>query len=250
MTDPNQAPSPTGMLVIDKPYGRTSTSVCTVVKARLRAGGAPKRVKVGHGGTLDPLASGVLVILVGRATKLCDEVMAGEKGYLADVDLGVTSATDDLESDPVPTPGAAPVSRGDIEQALGSFIGRIEQRPPAHSAVKIGGKRAYHLARAGDGPEPEARPVEIHEIGVASYDWPRVTLDVRCGKGVYIRSLARDLGAALGVGGMLGGLRRTRVGRFRIEDSIAFNELPDPLGQGDLLVTPEVERLLKPNTQA
>ncbi len=108
MTDPNQSngPSPTGLLVINKAYRRTSTGVCTVVKARLRAGGAPKRVKVGHGGTLDPLATGVLVILVGKATKLCDEVMAGEKGYLAQVDLGVTSPTDDLESEAIPALGA------------------------------------------------------------------------------------------------------------------------------------------------
>ncbi len=246
MTDPNQTPSPTGLLVIDKPYGRTSTGICTVVKGRLRAGGAPKRVKVGHGGTLDPLASGVLVILVGKATKLCNEVMAGEKGYLADVDLGVSSPTDDLESEPIPTPGAEPVSRVGIERALEGFIGTIQQKPPAHSAVKIGGKRSYHLARAGDGPEPEARPVEIHEIAIASYDWPRVTLDIRCGKGVYIRSLARDLGAALGVGGMLGGLRRTRVGRFLIEDAITLDDLPDPLAQEDLLITPEVERVRKP----
>ncbi len=246
MTDPNQTPGPTGLLVIDKPYGRTSTSVCTVVKARLRAGGAPKRVKVGHGGTLDPLASGVLVILVGKATKLCDEVMAGEKGYLADVDLGVSSPTDDLESEPLPTLGAAPVTRKDIERALEGFTGKIQQKPPAHSAVKIGGKRSYHLARAGEGPEPEARTVEIHEIGIASYEWPRVTLDIRCGKGVYVRSLARDLGAALGVGGMLGGLRRTRVGRFMIADAITLDALSDPLTQEHLLVTPEVERVLKP----
>ena len=246
MTDPNQKPGPSGLLVIDKPYGRTSTGVCTLVKARLRAGGAPKRVKVGHGGTLDPLATGVLVILVGKATKLCASVMAGEKGYRAEVDLGVTSPTDDLESEAVPTPGAAPVSREAIERALGLFVGTIQQRPPAHSAVKIGGKRAYHLARAGDGPEPEARTVEIHKITIAAYDWPRLTLDIRCGKGVYIRSLARDLGAALGVGGMLGGLRRTQVGRFGIEQSMPLDALPDPLRQDDLLITPEVERVLKP----
>lgn len=244
MTDPNQTPSPTGVLVIDKAYGRTSTSVCTVVKARLRAGGAPKRVKVGHGGTLDPLASGVLVILIGKATKLCDQVMAGEKEYLADIDLGVTSPTDDLESEAVPTPDASPIPREAIERALRGFVGTIQQRPPAHSAVKIGGKRAYHLARAGDGPEPEARPVVIHEITIAAYEWPRLTLDIRCGKGVYIRSLARDLGDALGVGGMLGGLRRTRVGRFSIDEAVTLDELPDPLTQGDLTITPEVARLL------
>ncbi|MFI4896839.1 MAG: tRNA pseudouridine(55) synthase TruB [Phycisphaerales bacterium JB059] len=244
MTDPNQTPSPTGVLVIDKAYGRTSTSVCTVVKARLRAGGAPKRVKVGHGGTLDPLASGVLVILIGKATKLCDQVMAGEKAYRAEVDLGVTSPTDDLESEAVPTPGAAPVARDRIEGALERFIGTIRQRPPAHSGVMIGGRRAYHRAGAGDAPAPEARPVVIHEISVAAYEWPRLTLDVRCGKGVYIRSLARDLGDALGVGGMLGGLRRTRVGRFTIEEAVTLDALPDPLTQGDLTITPEVERLL------
>jgi len=249
MTDPNQSPGPTGVLVIDKAYGRTSTSVCTVVKARLRAGGAPKRVKVGHGGTLDPLASGILVILIGKATKLCDEVMAGEKAYLAEVDLGVTSPTDDLESEPVPTPGAQPVTREGIERACEKFIGRIDQRPPAHSAVKIGGKRAYHLARAGDKPEPEARPVDIHEIELRAFEWPRATLHIRSGKGVYIRSLARDLGEALGVGGMLAGLQRTKVGRFTIDESITLDALSDPLTQEHLTITPEVERLLKPRPE-
>ncbi len=136
----------------------------------------------------------------------------------------------------------------ELVRACEGFVGKIEQRPPAHSAVKIGGRRAYHLARAGEKPVPEARTVEIHEIAVESYEYPRVTLRVRCGKGVYIRSLARDLGATLGVGGMLAGLVRTRVGRFTIEDAIALDDLADPLMQEHLLMTPEVERLLRPGS--
>lgn len=239
-----------GVLVIDKPLGLTSMTVCKRVRSRLVRGGAPKRVKVGHGGTLDPLASGVLVVLVGAATKLCDEVMAGEKRYLATVDLAHTSPTDDLESEPVSADVRTPPDRAAVDAALPAFTGTIMQAPPAHSAINIDGKRAYDLARAGKLDRLDERPVTIHAIAIESYDWPRLTLDVRCGKGTYIRSLARDLGRALGVGGMLAGLRRTGVGRFGVDGARQLDALPDAMTQRDLDVIPEVRVILNRRRRA
>jgi len=229
-----QHTSPTGLLVIDKPEGLTSMDVCRRVRARLRRGGAPKRVKVGHAGTLDPLATGVLVILVGRATRQCERIMAGEKRYVTEVDLSAFSTTDDREGEREEIHVLTPPPRERIVEATRAFVGRIEQVPPAYSAIKVGGERAYRLARAGRTPELEARTVEIHAIDVTGYEWPRLTLDVACAKGVYIRSLARDLGRAIGTGGMLASLRRTRVGSFDIGEAVGLDDLPDPLALGDL----------------
>ena len=241
MTDPRQPPTPVGLLVIDKPLGLSSMSVCRVIKAKLRRGGAPKNTKVGHGGTLDPLATGVVVVLIGRAaTRLCDEVMAGEKRYVAEVDLGHRSTTDDREGELTEISVLRAPSREEVEAACAGFVGTIDQAPPAHSAIWIDGERAYKLARAGEAPEMTARPVVIHEIGVLEYEFPRLVLDVRCGKGTYIRSLARDLGTALGTGGMLAGLRRTAVGGFRIEDAWQLDGVPEPLLQEHLLALPSV----------
>lgn len=223
-----------GLLLIDKPEGPTSMDVCRRVRRRLVAGGAPKRVKVGHGGTLDPLATGLLVVLVGRSTRLCDAVMAGEKRYLAGIDLSARSATDDREGPVTPLEGLSPPAPELVRDALAGFVGATLQAPPAFSAVKIDGERAYRLARRGDDVRPAARPVVVHTIDVLSYRWPLLMIDLACGKGFYVRSLARDIGAALGVGGMLASLRRTRVGRFTIDQSRPLDALPDVLTQADL----------------
>ncbi|MFG0260665.1 MAG: tRNA pseudouridine(55) synthase TruB [Phycisphaerales bacterium JB041] len=237
MTD---APTnPVGLLVIDKPEGPTSMDLCRVVKACLRRGGASKSVKVGHGGTLDPLATGVVVVLIGRAaSRLCDEVMAGEKRYIAEVDLSVRSTTDDREGERTEISVIRAPELAEVTAACARFVGTVEQVPPAHSAIWIDGQRAYKLARAGEVPEMKARPVVIHEIRVLEFAYPRLVLDVRCGKGTYIRSLARDIGTALGVGGMLAGLRRTAVGAFSIDDAIALGAVPDPLLQEHLRPLP------------
>lgn len=235
MTAAAAPPSPTGLLVIDKPEGITSMGVCRRVRAKLVAGGAPKRVKVGHGGTLDPLATGVLVILVGKATRLCDAVMKGEKRYLAEVDLSRSSTTDDREGEQTPVTVATPPTREQVAAVCARFVGVIQQRPPAYSAIKVGGKRAYKLARAGHEPVLVARPVEIHSIDLLEYRWPVATLDIRCGKGTYIRSLARDLGGVLTGAGMLLSLRRTAVGRFTIDQALSLTALPEVLVQADLL---------------
>jgi tRNA pseudouridine55 synthase len=240
-TQPDR-PAPSGLLVIDKPLRITSMGVCARIRGALRAGGAAKRIKVGHGGTLDPLATGVLVILIGRATKRCDEIMAGEKGYAASIDLSRTSPTDDLEADTTPVPVDTPPTRPDIDAVLKNFVGTIQQRPPAHSAMKVDGKRAYALARAGELTELEPRPVTIHEITVERYTWPELTVAVRCAKGTYIRSLARDIGRALGTGGVLTALRRTRVGPHRIEAATPLDEVPRTLDPWSLPPPPEPDR--------
>ncbi|MBL8758013.1 MAG: tRNA pseudouridine(55) synthase TruB [Phycisphaerae bacterium] len=239
-------PTPSGLLLVDKPVGPTSMDVCRVVKRALRAAGpqVPKRIKVGHGGTLDPLASGLLVVLVGKATPLCDVVMAGAKTYEAEIDLRWCTTTDDREGEAVTAPeaampaGAAAPDRAVVEGVVSRFVGVIQQRPPAYSAMKVGGKRAYDLARAGREVELAARPVRVDAIRVMAYEWPKLRVEVECGKGTYIRSLARDIGVALGRGGHLAGLRRTRIGRWRVEEAAGMSALPRVLRQDDLRPVP------------
>lgn len=235
LPDATQPPPICGLLIVDKPIGPSSMAVCARVRSALRRGGAPKRVKVGHGGTLDPLASGVLVILCGKATPLCDRVMAGEKRYEARVDLSAFTTTDDREGERTEVAVEEPPSEQDVLASVASFIGDTLQRPPIFSAMKVGGRRAYALARKGQAVELDPRPIRIESIGVLSYEWPYVELDVRCGKGVYIRSLARDLGTALGTGGTLAALRRTAVGAFKIDRAIRLDDLPNEMIQSDLL---------------
>lgn len=233
---PSDTPAIRGVLNIDKPLGYTSMGVCTAIRAKLRAGGAPKRVKVGHGGTLDPLASGVLVVLIGRATREQDRIMGTDKRYTATIDLAHVSESHDRETELVPAAIEREPTREEIESVLeGSFVGdAVMQAPPAHSAVKIGGKRSYALARAGNTIEPEKRPVRIDSIDIVSYAFPELVLDVKCGKGTYIRSLARDVGLALGVGGTLVGLVRTQVGAFTLDSALSLGEMGRVLDPWDL----------------
>lgn len=214
--------------------------VCRNIRWRLVQGGAPKRVKVGHGGTLDPLATGVLVILVGKATRLCEQIMRGEKRYLTEADFSRLSTTDDREGQTTEVPVPREPTREEVEAACRRFVGTIQQRPPAYSAIKVGGQRAYKLARKADAsggevPELAPRPVEVRSITLLEYQWPRAMLDIVCGKGTYIRSLGRDIGGALGAGGMLLSLRRTQVGPFGIDRAVRLDDLPQVLTQTDLL---------------
>lgn len=239
--DASPAPeaAPVGVLVIDKPLGRTSAAICNAVKARLIRAGAARGTKVGHAGTLDPMATGVLVLLIGRpATRLAESLMAGRKRYLAEIDLAHTSESDDTEREPVPAIVSDVPTRAAIEHALPAFVGAIMQRPPSHSAIRVGGRRAYRIARKGRDPMLSERRVLVHDLRILDYAWPRLTLDVECGKGMYVRSLARDLGAALGVGGMLAALRRLRVGPYDIADARPLDDLPEGLTQPDLLPPP------------
>lgn len=243
--DPNSSPPPSGLVLVDKPARQaiSSMTVCRVVKRRLAAGGVvdPNRkrnIAVGHAGTLDPLASGLLIILVGRATRLCEGLMAGEKTYLAEIDLMHSSETDDLEGEMIPNVIEVPPQRAAIERVLAEkFIGVIQQKPPAYSAIHIDGKRAYDLARAGKNPVMVARPITIYRIDVLAYEFPTLTIEVLCGRGTYIRSLARDIGVATtGHPAVLTALRRTSIGPYRVEDATGLEELPERMTAADLRV--------------
>lgn len=227
-----------GMLIIDKPKGWTSMDVCARVRARLRRGGAPKRVKVGHTGTLDPMATGVLVVLVGRATRLCDRLMADEKVYETTIDLSKRSSTDDAEGAIEEIALLRAPTEDEVRETLDRFVGTVQQRPPAYSALHVGGRRAYDLAREGRPVDLPARPVRIDEIVVLAYGFPNLSIRVTCGKGTYIRSLGRDIGAVLGAGGMLTALRRTRVGAYDLSMARSPDNLPEELTRGDLQPAP------------
>lgn len=226
----NHNPSLSGLLVVDKPLGLTSMGV--VRRARRAAGGA----KVGHGGTLDPLATGVLVCLFGKATRAVESIMGMQKVYDAVVDLSAFTTTDDREGERIEMArDAKDVDRGAIEAVLPGFVGRIEQRVPAYSAVHVGGRRAYDLARGGVEVEMPVKTVRIDAIEVLRCSWPEVELRVTCGRGTYIRSLARDLGVALGTGGHLASLRRTRVGPYTLAEAWTMERVEAGIGPGDLL---------------
>jgi tRNA pseudouridine55 synthase len=218
-----------GILVVDKASGPTSMQVVAAV--RRRAGG----VRTGHAGTLDPLATGVLVLALGRATKIIRQLMATEKRYRTRIDLSAFTSTDDLEGSRREVAVQRPPEGAEIRAALARFTGDILQRPPAHSAVKVAGRRAYQLARRGRTPEIEPRPVEVHAIEVLEYDWPLLELDLRCGKGVYVRALARDLGEALRTGGHCVSIRRTAVGPFTLDLARPLDALPRRLTAGDVM---------------
>lgn len=198
-----------GVLNFDKPAGVSSARVVSRVKRLL-----PRGTKIGHAGTLDPFATGVLLLLVGKATKLCERLMDEPKQYHATVKLGSTTPTDDPESPATATDGALPVSEESVRAALVSFVGEILQRPPAFSALKVAGRRAYALARAGQAVELRPRTVRVYGIELLDYEWPLARLRIDCGRGTYVRAIARDLGESLGVGGHLTQLRRTRIGPF------------------------------------
>lgn len=213
----NNLPS-AGLVAIYKPAGPTSHDIVDMVR---RVTGVKK---VGHAGTLDPLARGVLVVAIGRqATKQISKVVAKEKEYIARVRLGVTSTTDDEEGEKKMRE-VAEVSQAAIEKVVAGFTGEIKQVPPAYSAVKIAGQEAYKRARRGEKVKMKPRQVEIKEIEILRYEWPFLKLRVVTGPGTYIRSLARDIGEELGVGGYLADLERTRVGDFSQEEAIRLEE--------------------------
>ena len=208
-----------GWIVVDKPAGLTSTAVCNRIK-RL-SGGA----KIGHGGALDPLATGVLPIALGQATKTVSWVMEGSKIYRFTLRWGEARDTDDADGRVTETSAVRPDDDA-IRSALPAFTGQIMQVPPQYSAVKVGGKRAYNLARADEAPDLSARPVEITDLRLERRpDDDNTEFTAETGKGVYIRAIARDLAAALGTVGHVVALRRLRVGPFRVEDAITLEEL-------------------------
>jgi tRNA pseudouridine55 synthase len=226
-----------GVVNVNKPAGATSF---TVVR-RLREVAHARRV--GHAGTLDPLATGVLPVLFESATRLSDFAHKLLKTYEADVHLGFRSPTDDAESELEAVASPAMLEAATVRAALATFVGRISQEPPAFSAVKVDGKRSYSRAREGDLTRPAARTVEIHSVELLEFQPGSeavARVRVTCASGVYLRSLARDVGERLGVGGYLGRLVRTAYGPLRVEDSMALEALNTPEAVRDHLLPPEV----------
>jgi tRNA pseudouridine55 synthase len=215
-----------GIFILDKSPGMTSHDVV----ARVRRIIGQKRV--GHAGTLDPMATGVLPVVVGKATRLVEYLAEADKAYRATLVLGATSDTYDREGNVVPKPGAVLPGREDVERALEGFRGEIEQVPPMHSALKVGGKRLYELARQGIEVERAARPVTISRLEMEAYRPPVLQLFIECSKGTYIRSLAHDLGAALGTGAYLDSLVRTRVGAYSLEEAVTLDGLEAAFAEG------------------
>jgi tRNA pseudouridine55 synthase len=211
-----------GILLIDKPSGWTSFDVVAKVRGRLKSQGIAKP-KVGHTGTLDPLATGLLVIVVGTYCKRAGEFSKLDKSYDVELTLGEVSSTDDNEGEKTPVSDRKPEEH-EIFAVLEDLTGPIMQAPPAFSAIKIGGQRAYKLARKGNEVKIEPRPVTIHEITGVQYAYPTVTFAARVSSGTYIRSLARDIGEKLGTGAYMSGLRRTSVGGYGITDALPPND--------------------------
>ena len=217
MTSDGISGSTSGILVLDKPAGISSAGAVSRVKRLL-----PRGTKIGHAGTLDPFATGVLLLLIGKATKLCEKLMDEPKRYETTIKFGATTATDDPESAEETREVVRPPTLEQIEVALRPFVGPIQQRPPIYSAIKIGGRPAYDLARKGHDLRMEARTVQVYGITVLKYEWPLLSLRIDCGRGTYIRSIARDLGETLSVGGYLTALRRTRVGPFGVSNGVTM----------------------------
>lgn len=210
-----------GILNVDKPEYKTSREMVNQVQKRVKPN------KVGHAGTLDPLATGVLLVCVGKATQLVTRIQEMPKVYRAGFTLGVSSDTDDRTGSLIKTDNPQFPTKDDLENALQQFIGEIEQVPPQFSAVHVQGRRAYDLARKGREVELKPRPVQIYEMNLLSYTAPKLEVEIKCGSGTYIRSLARDLGKMLNCGGLMHSLVRTAIGPFSLENAIPGETLSE-----------------------
>ncbi len=229
-----------GVLIVAKPSGPTSHDVVGLVR-RLSS-----TRRVGHGGTLDPFAAGVLPVFLGRATRLVEYHLSGTKRYRATICFGESSTTDDIDGDRTTLDGPT-LTRDVVEAALDGFRGTISQVPPDYSAVQVEGRRAYQMARRGEAVELAPRNVVIHEATMLEWDGsdparPIAVVDIACSAGTYIRAIARDLGASLGTGAYLGALVRTASGAFRLEDAISFETLREHAADGPA----GIERILRP----
>lgn len=230
-----------GIVNLNKPLGASSRAAVDAIKRLVRP------IKVGHAGTLDPLATGVLVVAIGRATRLIDRLQQMPKRYRGTFILGVTSPTEDVESDYEPIPNAAMPTIEQLEAVLPRFAGEIMQTPPRYSAVKVDGRRAYKLARKGSDFELAPRPVRIDAVRVVDYDAPRVTLEIECGAGTYVRTLGRDIAKAVGSDCVMESLVRTAIGPFDLATavdpkSLTLESLPTVL-QDPLVAMPDVPRV-------
>lgn len=219
---------------IDKPLGWTSFDAVKRLRGAIQRRLRVKKFKVGHAGTLDPLATGVLIVCTGRATRKIETLQNGTKEYIAGITLGATTPSFDLETEIDATYPWEHITEERIKEILPKFTGRVMQVPPVFSAVKVDGKRAYNLARKGKEVELKAKPLEISEIEVLSFYAPVLTIRVVCSKGTYIRALARDIGAALDSGAHLTSLRRTRVGDITIADCLTVDKAVEVISNGPL----------------
>lgn len=227
---------PHGIVIpLDKPYGWTSADAVRKIKFMAQRFFRLKNIKVGHAGTLDPLATGILLICLGKATKEAEKLQAGEKGYIAEITFGSTTPSFDLEKEIDAYFPFEHITQDLIEEKLTGFLGEQDQVPPIFSAKLIDGKRAYEIARAGGNEEMKASRVNITELELISYNAPVLILRVKCSKGTYIRSLARDLGSALESGAHLSGLTRISSGSFSIKNSVKIEEIEFILKQNQEL---------------
>jgi tRNA pseudouridine55 synthase len=217
----NAPPYLDGVLPVDKPVGPTSHDVVGAVRRALRTR------RVGHTGTLDPFASGLLLICVGSATRIAEYLTGLDKSYIARIRLGAATDTDDSTGAILSEVDAMHIERSAVDGALVRMTGTVMQRPPTYSAKKVAGERAYAAARAGRALDLAPVPVRIDELRVLNFDLPELDVQVSCGSGTYIRAIARDLGEALGVGGHLTALRRTRVGGHSVDDALSLDDLGD-----------------------
>lgn len=215
------------ILYLDKPLTWTSFDAVKRTRGAILRRLGIKKIKVGHAGTLDPLATGVMILTTGKATRRIEELQAGVKEYVATIALGATTPSFDLETQIDATYPTDHITRELVEQALTKFKGRIEQVPPAYSAIKIDGKRAYHMARKGQQPELKAKVLVIDEIELLSYAPTEIVVRVVCSKGTYIRALARDIGIALNTGAHLTALRRTRVGDITADMCLSVDDMAE-----------------------
>ncbi len=220
---------PAGIVILYKPVGKSSANY--VYRLRPIFG----LRKVGHAGTLDPFADGVLLACIGKGTRLVERLMELPKRYITTMRLGVTNETFDTERAATPVNGATPAMREAIDAVLQSMVGKIEQRPPVFSAMRVGGVLSYKLAKRGKAAPLEPRPITIYQISVREYSWPLLTLDITCGRGTYIRSIARDLGEALSCGAICEKLCREAVGPFHVDHAIRLEQSSPDLVRAGLI---------------
>lgn len=206
-----------GIVLFDKPKGKSSFYAVAVTRAKLKSQFG-RKIKVGHTGTLDPIATGLLILLTGKMTKQADTFLKKDKVYIAEATLGSSSTTYDAEGEINEIEPNANLSLAEIEQAVQNFVGKIEQTPPIFSAIKVGGKRAYSLARSGQEVKLKARQVEIYSLEILNYAWPKLKFRVHVSSGTYIRSLINDIGQALGCGAYMSELRRISIGEYKIDE--------------------------------
>ena len=229
------------ILYVDKPLRWTSFYVVKRVRGIILRRLHRKKFKVGHAGTLDPLATGVMIICTGKATKNIENLQAGVKEYVAEVTFGATTPSFDLETEIDATFPTEHITRELVEETLKNFVGEIKQVPPAFSACKIDGHRAYKMARKGEQPELKAKTLVIDEIELTDYAQDKITIRIVCSKGTYIRALARDIGLALGTGAHLTALRRTRVGNICIKDCLSVEDVTKLLETTEITVPEDAD---------